>query len=415
MRFGTFADITLQTALVSRTVDGNGVRSIVHLTARNDGASAVTMDTALSVCPRDAIQSVVAGTCTLIPPSCAIGIGISTPVLAWPSIAPGETAACDVSSTIALDHSFVPIGMNVYRVADASTGIDLFAAHGTPPDVTLPLNTHVDVNQYGLSGSWLNPAAPAQGLVINMVSDFYGSGNALLFGGWFTYDTTPNGGQRWYTVQGNVSGTQADVGIYRTEGGALDALQATTTVQVGSARISFSDCLYGQLLYFFDDGTAGTIPLMRLLPNVSCTNNGASLPPAGPDYALTGTWADASASGQGFVLDVDPVHHVLFGGWFAFAGSGIVTPSGAQRWYTVQGDLDAALAQGSGIPIYDSNGGVFNAAAPTSTVAVGSIDIALQTCATATLTYRFTSGENAGRTGTMNLSRLGDPPPGCIQ
>ncbi|MFI4970535.1 MAG: peptidoglycan DD-metalloendopeptidase family protein, partial [Lysobacterales bacterium] len=69
---------------------------------------------------------------------------------------------------------------------------------------TFVVGSGVNPDQHGLTGSWANPATDAQGLLIDVEPDFYASGIGLLFGGWFTYDTSAAGGQRWYTIQGQV-------------------------------------------------------------------------------------------------------------------------------------------------------------------------------------------------------------------
>jgi len=134
----------------------------------------------------------------------------------------------------------------------------------------------VPLNQYGLSGSWANPATQSQGFVLSVQPDFYGSGNALLFGGWFTFDTTAAGGQRWYTIQGSASGKATSMPIYRTEGGRFDTSQATTTDSVGIATLHFDDCTHGTLDYAFVDGRGGTIPVTRLLANIECSPTGST-------------------------------------------------------------------------------------------------------------------------------------------
>jgi hypothetical protein len=407
LRFGSFVDFGLGATLASRTVDGDGVHSVVRLTASNLSAVAVTpVIASTGGCLMGRLKRVVAGACTMPEyPSCSNFVS-------WPSIAPGAAAQCDIETTIALSDHAPEFGMQISELTDSTTGAWFFTLETIVP---LPLTfATVDVNGFGLSGSWADPATASQGVVMNVVPDFYGAGHALMFGGWFTYDITPNGGQRWYTLQGNVSGMEAGVDIYRTEGGALDSSQATTTTRVGSAQVEFADCSHGQLRYAFDDGRRGNIPLNRLLPNVLCAAGGTFVPPPAASYALTGTWADMSNSGQGFVLDVDPAHNILFGGWYTFASAGLMTPSAGQRWYTLQGTLDPTAVHGSGIAIYNSSGGLFDATGQTSTLPVGSADITLQTCTRATLTYHFTSGENAGSSATMELTRLGAPLPFCV-
>jgi hypothetical protein len=133
--------------------------------------------------------------------------------------------------------------------------------------------SHINLNQRGLTGTWANPTTDGQGIVMEVEPDFYGAGTGILFGGWYTYDATANG-QQWYTLQGQVSSTSttATIPIYLTQGGHFDAAGATTTSQVGQATLSFADCNHGSMAYAFSDGSgrSGTIPLTRLLPNATC-------------------------------------------------------------------------------------------------------------------------------------------------
>jgi hypothetical protein len=275
----------------------------------------------------------------------------------------------------------------------------------------------IEPNQRGLGGSWANPATPGQGLLLDVQADYYGAGIGLLFGGWFTYDTDAGGGRRWYTIQAQVhagsAGTTAP--IYQTTGGRFDTTLATTTNAVGEATLRFDDCTHGTLRYQFTDGSArsGTIPLTRLLENVSCT-------PAGDDGAATsidlmsGTWADPANSGQGLVLDLNSRQHLLFGAWYTFAPAAGTTsgPSG-QRWYTLQSSV-----QGGGgvedIGLYETSGGVFDGGAATSTVRVGDARLEFNGCSAATLDYTFSGGADGQRSGRLDLVRVTAPPPGCL-
>ncbi|MBA8883464.1 cupredoxin domain-containing protein, partial [Dokdonella fugitiva] len=90
------------------------------------------------------------------------------------------------------------------------------------------------MNQHGIAGSWANAATESQGVVMDVFPDFYAAGTGLLFGGWFTFDTTAAGGLRWYTVQGQVGNDDsATMAVYQTLGGSFDSAQATTTHPVG--------------------------------------------------------------------------------------------------------------------------------------------------------------------------------------
>jgi subtilase family serine protease len=273
----------------------------------------------------------------------------------------------------------------------------------------------VELNQHGLTGSWANPETSGQGIVMEVDPDFYGAGSGLLFGGWYTYDATAAGGQRWYTLQATVGGATASVPIYLTTGGRFHSAQATTTAPVGQATLAFSDCMHGTLTYAFTDGSgrSGSIPLTRLTSNVTCSPSGDS-GAATPGYLLAGSWADIADSGQGLVLDVNVAQNVLFAGWYTYAadaapGSG----AAAQRWYTLQSTYAAGAATLDDVGIYETTGGAFDRPAPTSTVRVGNARLAFHSCSSATLDYAFTSGANAGRSGTLQLSRLGAVPDGC--
>ncbi|GAA0708845.1 hypothetical protein GCM10009105_08770 [Dokdonella soli] len=277
--------------------------------------------------------------------------------------------------------------------------------------------TSVNLNQHGMTGSWANPATSGQGLVMEVDPDFYGTGTGLLFAGWYTYDVTAPGGQRWYTIQGQVSAASpsSTMPIYLTQGGRFASSLATTTAPVGQATIQFSDCTHGSLNYTFSDGSgrSGTIPLSRLDSNVTCgqTGNNGS---AASDYLLAGAWADIGTSGQGLVLDINPLQNLLFAGWYTFAtNAGQGSGAAGQNWYTLQAIFTPGSTSSTNIGIYNTTGGVFNQAATTSTVPVGSASLVFHSCNSATLSYAFTAGANAGASGSLNLSRIGPMPAGC--
>ncbi|MFI4970726.1 MAG: hypothetical protein ACHP7D_11015, partial [Lysobacterales bacterium] len=202
--------------------------------------------------------------------------------------------------------------------------------------------------------------------------------------------------------------------IYLTQGGAFDSSLATDTSAVGNATLHFSDCMHGTLQYTFSDGSgrSGTIPLTRLLANVTCATAGDS--GVANDYLYSGAWADPGNSGQGLVFDVNPPQNILFAAWYTFAptanqGSG---PAG-QRWYTLQAPFPSGARSLSGIGIFETTGGVFDHAATTTTTPVGSANLVFHSCGSATLSYSFTGGANAGRSGSLDLTRAIAAPAGC--
>ncbi len=277
--------------------------------------------------------------------------------------------------------------------------------------------TTVNVDQYGLTGTWYNPLTSGQGVLVSVNPDYIAAGHGAFAAAWYTFDVTAAGGQRWYTLQGDAFSTGAGVtlAIYATTGGNLNATPKVAAVQVGTATISFADCADGTLIYAFNDGRAGSIPLKRLGTNYTCATAGDSGAAATPSYLLSGAWYNPATSGQGFLIDVDPGITTFFAGWYTFATNGAAIGGGAsQRWYTLQ---DNAFAAGTtaknGIAIYQASGGTFNVAGGVSTPQVGTANIAFQSCTQATISYTFTAGDSAGQSGSIPLVRLGSTPAGC--
>ena len=68
------------------------------------------------------------------------------------------------------------------------------------------------------------------------------------------------------------------------------------------------------------------------------------------------------------------------------------------------------------MPIYQTTGGIFDTNTPANqaTVQVGTATVTFASCQSATLTYAFTGGTNAGLSGTIALSRIGPVAPGCV-
>ncbi len=277
----------------------------------------------------------------------------------------------------------------------------------------------VDLDQFGITGSWYNQATSGQGFEINVIPDLYGPGQGLFFAGWFTYDITAAGGRRWYSVTGQVSSTNpvAALQIYDTEGGIFASPPSVSAHGVlGSATFSMSDCDTASFTYQFTDGRAGTIPITRIAPNVTCGTSGDN-GAAASDYLLSGSWYDPSEGGQGFLLDINPSINFFGGAWYTFKPSQNGVPvggPGGQDWFTFGAtNFINGSTSLTGIPIVESTGGIFNNTAPITRSQVGTIDITFQSCTAMTWTYTFTSGANAGLQGTIPLTRIGPAPAGC--
>jgi hypothetical protein len=150
----------------------------------------------------------------------------------------------------------------------------------------------IDLDQQGLTGLWYEAATSGQGFGIEIYPDYSGSGVGLVQGSWFTFDTSAGGAatERWYTFGGSmISGASyGSFQIFRNTGGNFDAGPITTAQAIGSGTLAFSSCAQGVLTYAFTDGSgrAGTIPLSRLTPNVTCSTTGARATNA--DFALSG-------------------------------------------------------------------------------------------------------------------------------
>ncbi len=275
----------------------------------------------------------------------------------------------------------------------------------------------VNQDQFGLTGTWGNDEGSNEGLVMTVYPDLAGANRGVLFAGWFTYDVTAAGGQRWYTVQGDVDAGAASttLPIYRTVGGRFDSSQAITQTQVGQATIAFSDCGHGTLYYAFSDGSnrSGSLPMARITQNVNCTAAGDG-DTAMSGYLLSGAWADLGDAGQGIVFEINPVQGALFGAWYTYAANASAGGGASQqRWFTLQTSFTSDPRSWNDIVIYNTTGGVFDSLATTATTPVGDASLTMTSCDSATLTYRFSAGENAGRSGTLDLTRVGPAPPGC--
>jgi hypothetical protein len=310
-------------------------------------------------------------------------------------------------------------GLQGYAVGpgyDLATGLGsldasrLIAQWGSAP-------VAVNLNQHGLTGSWISSQADSQGWLLEIYPDLAGPGRGVLFGGWFTFDVTAAGGVRWYTIQGDVdsSSASATVPIYLTKGGRFGSSQATSTQSVGQVTLRFDDCANAELDYQFSDGSArsGSQSLTRLTAPITCSPGGDNGAPAS-SYLLSGAWGDPAHTNQGLILDVNPAQNVFFAAWYTFSTTG-QTGSGpsAQRWFTLQTAMTPGSTRLDDVPIYVSSGGVFDQPADTTTTAAGQADIVFHSCSSATLTYRFDGGSGFPSSGTLNLARVGPTPAGC--
>ena len=118
---------------------------------------------------------------------------------------------------------------------------------------------------YGINGSWYEPATSGQGLVLDLVP-----ASNLLAAYWFTYPLE-GGAREWYLATGDISGDRVDFTIYQTENGVFDQVSQVETNAVGSATLHFSSCSQASWNYTLEtDGISGEIPLQRIAPDYFC-------------------------------------------------------------------------------------------------------------------------------------------------
>jgi hypothetical protein len=89
------------------------------------------------------------------------------------------------------------------------------------------------------NGAWVNtshaPFVDGQGMLIEYVPEV-----ESLFVAWFVYDD--DGGHRWLTAQGPVSGSSAELEIISTQGGRISRPDQVARTLIGTMSVSFTAC-----------------------------------------------------------------------------------------------------------------------------------------------------------------------------
>ncbi len=412
------ADGTVQFVTMTTSLNGESFSQGVPFTSMDSAGSQKTF-----TFPRNLPSSATAGKRILIATQSFATLGIVTPDFVIPDhfVPTGGGSVGTPYSTLSYTAGQLPTdGMNaLYRTGVMANLAMNFAGQSAsisaPPPPTTP-----DLDQHGLTGSWFEPATNGQGFEIEVFPDLVAPGTGSVQLSWFTFDTVAGGAnrQRWYTLSGDMVSGQpsASLTIYQNTGGNFNAPPITNGVPVGTATLSFDTCTSGQLTYSFTDGSSrtGSIPLTRIAQNVTCSTTSAR--PANADFAFSGNWFNAATSGQGFVVEVNPLNGTVFVPWYTYAPGASGAGAAGQRWYTAS--ASSAFAPGSrSIPmeIFETTGGVFDSPTPPATTApkVGTGTLSFQSCSTGTFTFNFTGGSSAGASGTIALTRIGPVPPGC--
>jgi plastocyanin len=120
---------------------------------------------------------------------------------------------------------------------------------------------------YGIGGTWYNPATSGQGFLIEVVP----SANSIALG-WFTWTATP-GQHDWISAFGPYAGDSATLTLQHSTGGRFNDPTPIAASNVGTATFRFTDCTHGTVTFNrTDTGQSGTIPIERLTPTpAACT------------------------------------------------------------------------------------------------------------------------------------------------
>ncbi len=303
---------------------------------------------------------------------------------------------------------------------------------GNGPNLVASLDppAQMRVDQIGLDGAWFASAESGQGFTIDYIP-----ANNVLFLPWFTYDVDPTSdtsGLAWVTFQGSPApdGKSATLSIARSNPGAFNSGIVPNTI-IGSGLFTATDCSHARLQYQFNDGEfgglGGYIPLVRIASSTTpCIQaNGQTTPAQAADVPLhgfdanqSGSWFDPGTSGQGIEFTVVPASTglpsgLVFGAWFTFDAPP-ANDAAHEHWFTLQGDLSAALNGTVSLPILQTIGGSLDSLPASGTSQVGTVTLSMLSCTSATMAYHFDSSAAAktfaGLSGTINLSKIG----GCV-
>ena len=136
---------------------------------------------------------------------------------------------------------------------------------------TIPINP-------GLNGAWFEPETAGQGFFIDVIAS-----QNQLFAGWFAYETDQGivlgegeNAHRWAVLQGPYENGVATLDVFLAEGGLFDDPSPVTTTTSGTATLTFSSCTTATFEYALDSGLNGDIQLIRLTPDVFCTDLAAA-------------------------------------------------------------------------------------------------------------------------------------------
>ena len=161
-------------------------------------------------------------------------------------------------------------GIFIYSFDDGRTGSVPLSRIMPNVDCVETGTPTITPSDFGLSGTWYDPATAGQGVLIEI-----NPVNAYAFFGWYTYamsgQSSGAAGQRWFTAQAPYTvGTHViDLTVYDSTGGTFDSSNGVVqTTPVGTATLTYASCTSATLDYAFTagelSGQSGTITLSRL-------------------------------------------------------------------------------------------------------------------------------------------------------
>ncbi|MFB9067599.1 DUF6923 family protein [Pseudofulvimonas gallinarii] len=289
-----------------------------------------------------------------------------------------------------------------------------------------------------LTGAWYAPYTSGQGFTARY---FPASGDVFM--PWFTAAIAqPDDGDdddeedvpnhlRWYVLFGQLEpgedATELELAITQATDGSFDTPQAAPSQVVGHARLQMISCSQGVLEYDFDEGhnegVSGRVAMTRLIPQgTPCTDYDGQVKPATGAYdpALTGSWYDPEAPGQGLELfriarnEDAGVNGMLYGAWFTFAPEDAEdTGPLRQRWFTLDGQSVEENGDIKTTIVY-TLGGTFDDEPAVGALSYGTATIKAEACNRLKFSYDFSDtaivGEWRDRSGEITLYRLGPCP-----
>jgi Tol biopolymer transport system component len=156
-------------------------------------------------------------------------------------------------------------------------------------------------------------------------------------------------------------------------------------------RIAFASDRSGNMEIF-------SVPLSGGSPNRLTNQSGEDEFPAWKsgfdiNQGIAASWFDAATSGQGFLIDLNPVTQFMFVAWFTFEKESGKLGSPTQRWLVASGNYSGGHAE---LPIFVVSGGLFDDPAPVTSQQDGTIAVSFSDCENGLVLYDLASENLAG-------------------